>query len=231
MRHGGLGLADSVRAGLAAAADPERAPAMQAYMKSAMPFHGVTAPVVRRVVRTALAEHPLADRPAVVEAVRALWDEATHREQRYAALALAGHARHRRHLVPETLPLLEHLVVTGAWWDLVDDVASHLVGQVLLAHREAATPVVLAWATSPDRWLRRTAVICQLGAKDRTDPDLLRAAVDANVEDPDVFVRKAVGWALRQHARVDPAWVRAFVAERSDRLSPLSRREALKHLR
>ena len=83
-------------------------------------------------------------------------------------------------------------------------------------------------------WLRRTAVLCQLHRKDQVDVDLLRHALEANLEDSrhgrEFFVRKAVGWALRQHARADPDWVRAFVAEHEDRLSGLSRREALKHL-
>ena len=86
------------------------------------------------------------------------------------------------------------------------------------------------WATDDDRWLRRTAVICQVGAKDRTDLDLLSHAIEANLDDRDFFLRKAIGWALRQHARTDPDWVRAFVAAHDDRLSGLSRREALKHL-
>jgi 3-methyladenine DNA glycosylase AlkD len=223
-------LVEDVRRRLAGAADPDRAPAMQAYMKSAMPFHGVPSPVARSLLRDAFAAHPLDDRATWSATVLSLWDGATHREERYAALALARHRRYRAYLDPQVLPLLEHLVRTGAWWDLVDDIASHLVGPVLLAHHDETTPVMRAWATDSDRWLRRTAVICQLGAKDRTDVTLLAEVIDANLDDRDFFLRKAIGWALRQHAYVDPGWVRTFVADRSDRLSPLSRREALKHL-
>ncbi len=223
-------LVREIRDGLAAAGDPARAVQMQAYMKSAMPFHGVPAPVARRLFRDGFDAHPLVDRATWTATVRALWDGAAHREERYAALALARHRSYRTYLDPHVLPLLEHLVRTGAWWDLVDDVASHLVGPVLLAHLDETAPVVRTWATAEDRWLRRSAVICQLGAKDRTDVALLTEAIDANLDDRDFFLRKAIGWALRQHARVDPDWVRSFVAERSGRLSPLSRREALKHL-
>ena len=84
------------------------------------------------------------------------------------------------------------------------------------------------WARDPDRWRRRTAVICQIGAKDRVDTALLTDAIEANAADPDFFLRKGIGWALRQHARLDPDWVRTFTA--SHDLSPLSRSEALKHL-
>ena len=86
------------------------------------------------------------------------------------------------------------------------------------------------WAVGDDRWLRRVAVICQVGAKDRTDRVLLSDAILANAADRDFFLRKAIGWALRDYARTDPAWVRDFVAAHEDELSPLSKREALKHL-
>ena len=79
------------------------------------------------------------------------------------------------------------------------------------------------WRTDPDRWLRRTSVICQINAKERTDLDLLTDAIVANLDDKDFFLRKAIGWALRQHARIDPDWVRAFVAAHDDRLSGLSK--------
>ena len=118
--------------------------------------------------------------------------------------------------------------------DLVDPVAGHNVGDLLVAYPAALTPVLRDWAVDDDLWLRRTAVICQLHRTDDLDVDLLRHALEANLEDSrhgrELFIRKAVGWALRQRARADPDWVRAFVAEHEDRLSGLSRREALKHL-
>lgn len=98
-------LVEAVRRGLAEAADPDRAAAMQAYMKSAMPFHGVPAPAARRVFRAALGAHPVADRETWTDTVRELWDGATHREERYAALALARHRSYRTYLVPASLPL------------------------------------------------------------------------------------------------------------------------------
>jgi 3-methyladenine DNA glycosylase AlkD len=225
-----LALVAEIRDGLAAAGDPARAPQMQAYMKSSLPYRGVSLPVCRRIARRAVADHPPGDRSAFLATVRVLWDDAGYREERYAALALVRDRRYAEYRDPEALPLYRHLVVTGAWWDLVDEAATHLVGPLLLGHPREVRPVVLSWATESDRWLRRTAVICQIGAGSRIDTDLLTRAVDANADDPDFFLRKAIGWALRQHARVDPDWVRAFVADCADRLSPLSRREALKHL-
>ena len=219
-----------IRAALAAAGEPQRALAQQAYMKSAMPYRGITSPELKQLVRPLLAAYTPTDRATWERDVRDLWDGATHREERYAALALARHRRARQWQEPEALDLYRHLVVTGAWWDLVDETASHLVGGVLAAHREAVTPVIRAWAVDEDPWLRRTAVLAQLGHKADTDLDLLRSAIEANVDDRSFWLRKAIGWALREYARTDPDWVRAEVDRLGDRLSGLSRREALKHL-
>lgn len=227
---GARSLVTGVREGLAAHADPERAAQQQRYMKSTMPFRGLTTAVRRSVVDPLLASHQLLDRDQWEAAVRTLWDEAAYREERYAAEALAGHRRYRGHQDPDCLDLYEHLVVTGAWWDHVDVVAIHLIGPLQRLGRPALDATLRGWATDPDRWRRRTAIIHQVGAGDALDRQLLVDAVLPNLADRDFFVRKAIGWALRQHARVDPAWVRAFVAEHEDRMSGLSRREALKHL-
>ena len=224
------GLVAAVRRALADAGDPQVAAQQQAYMKSAMPYRGLPSPRLKAVLRPLLRDWRPGDRTQWEATVTGLWDGATHREEWYAAIALARHRRARDWLDPASLPLWRHLVVTGAWWDVVDEVASHLVGDVLVRHRPEATPTVRAWAVDEDLWLRRTAVICQLGHKGDTDLDLLRLAIEANVDDPSFWLRKAIGWALRQHARTDPDWVRAEVARLGDRLSPLSRREALKHL-
>ncbi|GAA4729733.1 DNA alkylation repair protein [Nocardioides endophyticus] len=223
-------LVTAVRAALAAGGDPEKAAQQQRYMKSTLPYRGYTAPELKALLRPLLASYEPVDRMAWESAVGALWDGATHREERYAALAVARHRRARGWLAPESLPLFRHLVVTGAWWDLVDETAQHLVRPALVAHRAALTPVLRAWASDEDLWVRRTAVICQLGLRTKTDTDLLRHAIDVNVDDPTFWLRKAVGWALRDYARTDPDWVRAEVSRHGDRMAGLSRREALKHL-
>ncbi|KRF28879.1 DNA alkylation repair protein [Phycicoccus sp. Soil802] len=222
----------AIRAALAATGDPERAAAQQAYMRSQMPYRGITAPELKTLLRPILADpaHRIAERGEWERAVRDLWDGATHREERYAATALTGQRTYRAWQDPDTLRLYEHLVVTGAWWDHVDEVASNRIGPILLSHKEEVTPRVEQWIEHEDLWLRRTSIICQLTFKERTDLGLLRAAIEPNLEDPSFWIRKAIGWALRQYARTDPDWVRATVAEYDGRLSGLSRREALKHL-
>lgn len=220
----------ALRRELAAAGDPERAASQQRYMKSELPYFGLASPQLKALLRPHLALYSPADRGEWEADVRRLWDGATHREERYVALALARHRAARPWQDPDALDLYRHLIVTGAWWDVVDEVASHLVGGVLAAHRAATTPVLRGWATDDDLWLRRTAVLSQLRHKTETDLDLLTHAIDHNAADRSFWLRKAIGWALREHARTDPDWVRAFVAERVESLSPLTQREALRHL-
>jgi 3-methyladenine DNA glycosylase AlkD len=223
-------LVDEVRRALRAAADPAKAPGMQAYMKSAMPYHGVPAPAQRRIFRQVFADHPL-DPAAWRATVLALWREAGHREERYAAVALASDRRYRAERTSlDALALFQELIVTGAWWDLVDGVATHLVAGLLAAHREPMTATLLAWSRSPDRWLRRSAIICQVHAKAGTDLQLLYACIEPNLAERDFFIRKAIGWALRAHAWTDPDEVAGYVRANQGRLSGLSRREALKNL-
>ena len=227
----GSSIADDVRVALRAAADPAIAPAQQAYMKSAMPFLGVRVPEARRIARAAVPKGvPTAD---LLLAATGLWDAAEVREERYAAMALLGVRSLRGRL--ELVPVIERFVVEGRWWDITDELA-HRVAELLDAVPAAMRPIVLDW--SVDRrdvpvvdaglWLRRLAILAQLGRGERIDRDLLVEVVEPNVDDPDFFIRKAIGWALREVARHDPGWVVAFVEARE--LSPLSRREALKHV-
>lgn len=228
------GLVEDVRARLAEAGDPAKAPQMQAYMKSTMPFRGVTAPTLRVICRELFDAHRIDDVDAWRSTVLALWDDAGFREERYAALTLTGHRYYRAFQGVRTLHLYRHLVETGSWWDFVDQVAGNRVGPILRAHPAEVSPVMRSWAVDDDLWVRRTAVLCQLGSKDATDPDLLRFALEHNLEGSrhgsDFFIRKAVGWALRQYARTDEAWVAGFIDEHHDALSGLTRREALKHV-
>lgn len=215
-------LVGDIRAALREAADPSRAAGQQAYMKSAMPFLGVRVPEVRRRVAEVAGR---ADPVTRLSAARLLWDNATHREERYAAMALLRHRGLRGD--PRLVPVVEHLVRTGAWWDITDELA-HRLGDLLDARPDETAAVMRAWAQDDDLWIRRIAILCQLGRRNRVDQALLADTIGPNAADSEFFIRKAIGWALRDHARTDPAWVRGFVATRD--LSPLSVREALKHL-
>ena len=230
------GFAVAVRDALAGVGDPQRALGQQAYMKSTLPYRGLTSAELGAVLRPLLADPSLApeSRDEWEAGVHALWDHPAYREERYAAHAFTGHRAARAWQDPDALPLYRHMVETGAWWDHVDALAADRFGPILLSHRGIVTPVMRSYAVDGHLWVRRTAILVQLKHRDATDLDLLTDVLDANLEDSlhgrEFFIRKAVGWALRQHARTAPDWVRAYVASRGDRLSGLSRREALKHL-
>lgn len=210
-------------------------------MKSAMPYLGLTSPELRTVLRPVLArEVPLlASADEWRAAILDLWDDAVHREERYAALAIAEHKAARRWRAEGALDLYRFLIESGAWWDLVDEIATHLVRDELLDHPARVADEMRRWATDCDLWVRRTSIICQVGAKQRTDQALLSDVIVPNLEGAatagqsgrqDFFVRKAIGWALRDHARTDPDWVREFVDRHAASMSGLSMREAMKHL-
>jgi 3-methyladenine DNA glycosylase AlkD len=222
-------LVASIRQSLREAADPQRAPGMQAYMKSAMPYLGVPVPQVRAVVRAALRERPVAHQAVLRDTALALWRRAGHREERYAATALLGAPAVQHLRTTALLDLYRELIVDGAWWDHVDELA-HRVGDLLVDDPVRVRPQIESWIASDDLWLRRVAIICQVGTKHLTDRALLSDAILAAAHEREFFLRKAIGWGLRDYARIDPGWVRKFVAEHADVLSPLSRREALKHL-
>lgn len=222
-------LVTAVRAGLAESADAELAEPMRAYMKSEMPYRGVPNPVRQTVTKRVFAEFPLPDKASWLDAVLTLWREATYREERYCAIALAAYPPHTRWREPDVLPVYEEMIVSGAWWDYVDELAIRHVGPLLAEHRAAVTPILRTWTVDPDRWKRRTSIICQIKAKTDTDLDLLTAAVEANATESDFFLRKGIGWALREYGKTDPTWVADFVDAHPD-LSPLSRREATRRL-
>lgn len=218
------------RQALEAASVPADAAPMQAYMKSAMPYHGVKKPARTAALRPLWAAHRYDSWAALEPVARTAWDGATHREERYAVLDLLERPAHRRLLRASALACLADLITSGAWWDLVDDLAAKKVYRAWSAEPDATAATLRRWMHSGDLWLRRSAIIAQLRAKERTDAALLTEAIEAAQDEKDFFLRKAIGWALRQHARTDPTWVLAFV-DAHPALSPLSRREALKHLR
>ncbi len=196
-------------------------------MKSAMPFLGVRVPDVRRITRALAKSQPPADLDSLEASVLELWDNATHREERYAAAELTRLKLAKGQL--SLIPLHEHMAVTGAWWDHVDEIAHH-IADLHDAHPTETAHDVRRWSTSDDMWLRRLSIISQLGRRDRVDTELLTEVIEPNMSDTEFFIRKAIGWALREYAKVNADWVRTFVAEHEDQLSGLSKREALKHV-
>jgi 3-methyladenine DNA glycosylase AlkD len=209
-------------------ADPAKAGPMAAYMKTDMPFLGVQATERRNLFRQVKRSFPIADRADYEAAVTELWS-LPYREQKYMAIAVAGMAP--AHITPASLPLYERLVREGAWWDFVDEIAQHLVGAVLAKHPRETWPVMDAWIDDAHMWIRRTAILCQNRHKQHTDTGRLFRYCLARASETEFFIRKAIGWALRQYSHTDPDAVQEFLREHRAELSPLSVREAAKALR
>lgn len=188
-------------------------------------------PEVRRIVRTCFAQRPCNNAEAWEAAARDLWGEARFREERYAAIELLDYSPFRKAwLNPHCLPLLENMARTGAWWDYVDAIATKLVHHLLRSHPTTTTQRMYALADDQDLWLRRTSILCQIKRRENTDVELLTHAISGSMDDTDFFARKAIGWALRAYADTDPGWVVGYVQEYANRLSALSKREALRRV-
>ena len=122
------------------------------------------------------------------------------------------------------------MITSGAWWDYVDEIASNRIGPLLEAFPKPMKKSMRAWSTSEDMWKRRVSILCQLDFGAKTDVELLYACITPSIASKEFFLRKAIGWALRQYARTDPAAVKRFVRAHDKQLSGLSKREALKHV-
>ena len=206
--------------------DAEKAEPMAKYMRNLFPFMGIKTPERKKLTRQFIQEHglpPLAELDAII---RQLW-ALPEREYQYAALDLLW--RRRRQWEADILTLIEHLIVTKSWWDTVDALASHEVGEYHRRFPEQFRVWNGRFRQSDNIWLRRTAILFQLGYKDRTDQELLFATIEENLGSTEFFINKAIGWALREHSKREETAVVNFVNQTT--LAPLSRREALKWLK
>jgi 3-methyladenine DNA glycosylase AlkD len=220
-----------IEAALRAQADAQQAVPMKAYMLGQFEFLGIRAGPRREALKQALQGLPQFTGTAdeLLALVQALW-RLPEREFRYAAIDLL--AKHHKRLDVSTLPSILQLVQTDPWWDTVDGLAG-VVGDILL-RAKARQPDVQRYMDAglvhPHLWVRRVAMLHQLGWREQTDQHRLFRYALTLAPETDFFIRKAIGWALRDHARTQPDAVRAFLARHAGQLSGLTRREAGKHL-
>lgn len=217
---------DDLRRAIVAAADPVRATQMAAYMQGRFEFLGVAAPARKSAQKPFLAAGASASSAELLDAADACWAQ-PEREFQYVGADLL--VRWVGSLSSGDLPRVERLVRSRSWWDTVDALAVNVLGP-MIATDPALLDDVDRWIRDDDVWIARTAILHQLKYRERTDADRLFDDVDRRCADTDVFLRKAAGWALREYAKTDPVAVRRYVAARGDRLSGLTRREALKHI-
>lgn len=205
--------------------DAQQASSMSRYMRDQFPFYGIPAPLRRKLYRPFLRE------------------EKKDRQIDWAFLdaCMAAECREFQYLVYDYLltlndfvifadmPKLKRYAQTKPWWDTIDFL-DQVIGNLSLRD-ERAKAVMREWAHADDIWLRRIAIDHQLGHKEKTDTALLEEIIASNLGSDEFFINKAIGWSLRDYARHDPDWVRAFLRRYSGQMSALSIREASRHLK
>jgi 3-methyladenine DNA glycosylase AlkD len=185
-----VALLPKLRKALQQVGDPIKAPVMQAYMKSAMPYHGVPTPLLRQICKATFGDVQFATATKWRRQVLDLWRTARFREERHAALYLAGDRRAELFQKPSAMRMYEELIVTGAWWDYVDEIASHRIGPILRDYPVPMRRKMLAWSRSNNLWKRRAAILCQLGFKAETDLELLYACIEPSLRSREFFLRQ-----------------------------------------
>lgn len=223
---------DSVVAGLdaalRAAGNADRATNEKRYLKSELAFYGVSVPAMRRLVKRLAADQPGLERKDLLSLVQALWDEPVHERRMVAVLLLE---RFGALLEPGDLPLIEQLLRESKTWALVDNLAAGVAGP-LLDRSPSADEVLDAWAADDDFWIRRSALLAHLGGLRAGEGNFERFSryADQMLDEKEFFIRKAIGWVLRDTARKRPNLVYEWIASRTDRASGVTVREIVKQL-
>ncbi len=220
--------AAAIAAGLSEVANPHRATSEKRYLRSDLEHYGASVPDVRRIARRALREDVPDDRSSTLALAEALWRRPVHELRLAAAIVLA---ERQRLLTGEDLPFLERLLRESRTWALVDVLAPSVVGPI--AGRDPAVHATLQrWSRDPDVWLRRAALLSYLLPMRRGEPvfDDFAALADTLLEDGEFFVRKAIGWVLRERTKRSPEEVYAWLLPRRGRASRLTLREASRNL-
>lgn len=221
-------LVTAIRTEFAAHGNPVRAKGAQAYMKSEMPYHGLDSKTMRTLQRACIKQHPVGSANELNAVVLDLWDNARFREERYAAQEILY--KYSKFIDTSDLPLVRHMIITGSWWDYVDYIAKWVVGGLLERYPKEMTRELKRWIEDDELWIRRAAVLSQLAFKDKTDVELLFSFCDRCIEETTFWMRKAIGWALREYSKTDPAAVRKFIEAHRDRMSGLTYREGSKYV-
>ncbi len=216
-----------LRGQLSAQANTDYAVAMQAYMKTDQPFYGVKSKARRANFRTARQRYPIISRDEYRDVIFDLWRGA-HREEMYLALDVAELVKPYRDL--KSWPIYVTLMESAPWWDTLDWIAGKIMSLMILEHRELE-PELVGWRVDENMWVRRASLLAHLKHKTATNTGLLGETIEMLAHEEEFFIRKAIGWVLREYSKTDPAWVRDFVAAHENELSPLSKREAMKYVK
>lgn len=206
-------------------ADAERAEAMAAYMKHNFTYYGIKSPIRKAITSDFFKSFKYLEMSEIEKGVREMWSK-NEREWHYAALDFL--VLHKKKWNEKSIQLFEYLLLRHSWWDSVDPLAAHMVGGYFKKYPENRLSILDKWMNSGNMWLQRVCLIYQLGYKKETDVEYLREAILQLNQSKAFFIQKAIGWALRQYAKVDPEFVLRFVDV--NELKPLSKREAIKNI-
>ncbi len=206
-------------------ADPVQAGPMKKYMRDQFEYLGIKSPQFKVLFKDFLDQYGLPSVFILDAIVHDLWN-LPQREFQYLAVGFVE--RLGNQLPAEFIRTIEYMIVNKSWWDTVDSIAGDTVGDYFRRFPDVREKYLPNWRTSDNLWLKRTTILFQLGYKKETDFDLLCEIIQENLNSKEFFINKAIGWSLRQYARVNPKAVKRFV--KAIPLHPLSRREAMKHL-
>jgi 3-methyladenine DNA glycosylase AlkD len=220
-------LVGTLDAQLQAAGTPARAVSERAYLKSSLEHYGASVPAIRAVAKGVRRAHPDMTHTALVELVTGLWAEPVH-ERRMLVVELLIVFADR--LGPRDIGMIERMLRESGTWALVDSMSATVVGGLVVRHPDLADHVLDRWATDPDFWIRRSAMLALLGPLRKGGGDVERffGFADAMLDEREFFIRKAIGWVLREMARQRPDLVFDWLAPRARRASGVTVREAVK---
>lgn len=210
---------------LAKHTDVDNAMAMKAYMKNKFDFFGIRSPDLVEIFKTYLAPYPKITKAEMIAFVKDCW-QAPEREMQMCAMKVL--VKHKKQWDNDYFQLFEYMIQYKSWWDSVDFIAVNLVGVYLKSKPTEIETSVKRWMKSENMWLMRTAILFQLKYKTATDEALLFGLCEKLKDSKEFFIRKAIGWALREYSKTKPQQVVCFVEETA--LHSFSKREALKWL-
>lgn len=204
----------------------ENTVAMENYMKNHFSFYGIKTEKRRRLFKEVWKENQI----EISENVRRIAKELYSKKQRefhYCGIEILMKELKKKYQ-KEDISFIEFLIVTNSWWDSVDVISKYILGEYLMQFPEETEKVIEKFSNSENMWLNRSTILFQLGYKQKTNLDLLFALCQRHSNSDEFFIRKAIGWALREYAKTNPSAVIRFVE--TNNLKPLSKKEALKNI-
>lgn len=203
--------------------DNNQAEKMSAYMQNKFKFLGIPKPKLKEIIKPYLKESQKYDFDW--EFVNICWMN-DYREVQYIAINYLS--MNSKKFTDNDLPKLKNLIVNKSWWETVDSIDA-MIGSIVLKNKYLENTMV-EWSASDNVWLKRVAIDFQQEYKEKTNTELLEKIICNNLGSDEFFINKAIGWSLRDYSKINPAWVKDFLAKYKDKLATLSIKEASKYL-